>query len=50
MIISVCIPCYRSAKTLPRVAAAIKEEFEKRDGYDYQIVLVNDGSPTTPLR
>ena len=44
MLISVCIPCYRSAKTLPAVVAGIKREFEKREE-DYQIVLVNDGSP-----
>ena len=45
MVISVCIPCYRSAKTLPKVVAAIREEFAKHEGYEYQIVLVNDGSP-----
>ena len=45
MVISVCIPCYRSAKTLPRVVEAIKEEFKKHPGYAYQIILVNDGSP-----
>lgn len=45
MIISVCIPCYRSAKTLPKVVAAIREEFAKHEGYEYQMILVNDGSP-----
>lgn len=44
MLISVCIPCYRSAKMLPKVVNGIKEEFSKRSE-DYQIVLVNDGSP-----
>ena len=44
MLISVCIPCYKSAKNLPLVVADIKNEFQKR-GQDYQIVLVNDGSP-----
>ena len=44
MLISVCIPCYRSAKILPTVVQGIKEEFAKRDE-DYQIVLVNDCSP-----
>lgn len=42
--ISICIPCYRSAKTLPIVVKSIKKEFESRTE-DYQIVLVNDGSP-----
>lgn len=45
MRISVCIPCYRSANTLSDVVAEIKESFSKREGYEYQIVLVNDGSP-----
>ena len=42
--ISVCIPCYKSANTLPIVVEAIREQFHKRDE-EYQIVLVNDGSP-----
>ena len=42
--ISVCIPCYKSAKTLPVVTEAIRKEFRER-GEEYQIVLVNDGSP-----
>lgn len=44
MLISVCIPCYRSAKTLPTVVDNIRKEFEKREE-DYEIVLANDGSP-----
>lgn len=44
MLISICIPCYRSAKMLPTVVKGIKEEFAKRPE-DYQIVLVNDDSP-----
>ncbi len=44
MLVSVCIPCYRSAKTLPVVVQNIKEVFETMEE-DYQIVLVNDGSP-----
>ena len=44
MLISVCIPCYNSSKTIGHVVQGIKDEFEKR-AEDYQIVLVNDGSP-----
>lgn len=44
MLITICIPCYRSAKTLPTVVESIKMEFTSREE-DYQIVLVNDGSP-----
>lgn len=45
MLITIAIPCYRSSKTLPFVVGEIREEFGKQDKYDYQIVLVNDGSP-----
>lgn len=45
MLISICIPCYRSALTLPAVTAEIRNVFSGREGFDYQIVLVNDGSP-----
>lgn len=45
MLVSVCIPCYKSAKTLPVVVDAIRQEFAKREDCDYQIVLANDGSP-----
>ncbi len=45
MLVSVCIPCYRSAKTLPAVVKEIREAFAKHEGYDYQLVLVCDGSP-----
>ncbi|MBR5420272.1 MAG: glycosyltransferase family 2 protein [Lachnospiraceae bacterium] len=44
MLISICIPCYRSVKTLPVVVEGIKKVFENREE-EYQIVLVNDGSP-----
>lgn len=44
-LISIIIPCYRSALTLPSVITEIREEFEKQDLYDYQIILANDGSP-----
>lgn len=45
MLISIAIPCYRSEKTLPMVVEEIKTEFAKHPEHDYQLVLVNDGSP-----
>ena len=45
MLISICIPCYRSALTLATVVESVKKEFAGRPEYDYQFVLVNDGSP-----
>lgn len=45
MKITVAIPCYRSAKTLPIVVDRIKKTVQAEKGYDYQIVLVNDCSP-----
>ena len=45
MLISLVIPCYRSAKTLPAVLDEIRTVFAQHPEHDYQIVLVNDGSP-----
>ncbi len=45
MLISIVIPCYCSEKTLPAVVEEIRSEFEKRPEHDYQLILVNDGSP-----
>ena len=45
MLISIAIPCYNSAKTLPTVVEEIKKVFADKSGYDYEIVLVNDNSP-----
>lgn len=43
--ISVVIPCYKSEKMIEIVVAQILETIQKRDEYDYEIILVNDGSP-----
>ena len=40
--ISVAIPCYKSAQTIPTVVNEIRTAVAQREGYDYQIVLVND--------
>lgn len=45
MLISIVIPCYRSEKTLPDVVKEIQEVFENKSHYEYEIILVNDGSP-----
>lgn len=45
MTVTVAIPCYRSAETIGTVVAEVKKEIKKREGVDYQFVLVNDGSP-----
>lgn len=42
MLISVAIPCYKSKKTIVNVVNEIREEITKKEGYDYQIILVND--------
>jgi len=43
--VSFVIPCYRSAKTLPKVIAEIEDTMVKLEKYEYEIVLVNDCSP-----
>lgn len=40
--VSVAIPCYRSAATIPAVVNEIRSTVTAREGYDYQIILVND--------
>ncbi len=40
--VSVAIPCYRSALTIPSVVNELRAVFSKQDRYDYQIILVND--------
>ena len=45
MLISIVIPCYRSEKTIEAVADEVRAEFAAHPEHDYQMVLVNDGSP-----
>ncbi len=45
LLISVVIPCYRSADTLPAVTLEIRNAFAQHPEHDYQLILVND-SPT----
>lgn len=42
LLISVAIPCYRSEKTIERVVCEIRDTINAAEGYDYQIILVND--------
>ena len=44
-LVSFVIPCYRSEQTLESVINEIDKTMDKLDSYDYDIVLVNDGSP-----
>ena len=43
--ISFVIPCYGSEKTITSVVKEVVETLKKRDGFDYEIILVNDYSP-----
>ena len=45
MLISFVIPCYRSVDTLPTVVGDIQKLVDSRDGYEAEIILVNDCSP-----
>ena len=45
MLISFVIPCYRSEKTLAQVVETIQETVATRDGFDAELILVNDASP-----
>ena len=43
--LSFVIPCYRSQKTVGSVIEEIRKMIKKEEKYDYEIILVNDGSP-----
>lgn len=45
MLISFVIPCYRSENTLPQVVETIQDTVAQRDGFEAELVLVNDASP-----
>ena len=44
-LVSFVIPCYRSEHTIAAVTEEISAAMAKLDGYDYELVLVNDCSP-----
>ena len=44
-LLSFVIPCYRSEKTIRPVTEEIIKTVSEREGYDYEIICVNDGSP-----
>ena len=43
-LLSFVIPCYRSQNTILKVVDEIEQTVKTRDGYDYEIILVNDCS------
>lgn len=45
MKISYVIPCYHSYNTLPGVVEEIERKMEEMEGYEFEIVLINDNSP-----
>ncbi len=45
MLISFVIPCYRSQDTLGGVVKTIEETVKSHDGFESEIILVNDCSP-----
>ena len=49
-LISFVIPCYCSKNTIRSVVNEIIEEVKKHNGYDYEIILVNDFSKDETLK
>ena len=50
-LISFVIPCYNSEKTVKTVIDGIRETvMQKKEEYDYEVVVVNDGSPDDVIR
>ena len=44
MLVSVVIPCYNSELTIEKLVDMCMEEFKKWDGYECEMILVNDYS------
>ncbi len=44
MLVSIVIPCYNSEHTIEKVVDLTIEEFKKYDGYECEMILVNDYS------
>lgn len=44
-LLSFVIPCYRSQNTVLKVVDEIESTVKTREGFDYEIILVNDCSP-----
>ena len=44
MLVSVVIPCYNSEFTIEKVVDLCMESFDKWDGYECEMILVNDYS------
>lgn len=44
-IVTIAIPCYKSSKSIEGVVDDIATAFQAQSAYDYEIILVNDGSP-----
>ena len=49
MLVSVVIPCYNSQLTIEKLVDMCMAEFDKWDGYECEMILVNDYSRMTPL-
>lgn len=50
-LLSFVIPCYRSARTIGAVVRELTDTLDtRRDEYDHEIILVNDGSPDDTAR
>lgn len=45
ILLSFVIPCYRSEHTIEKVIKEIIDVVGQREGYDYEIIAVNDASP-----
>lgn len=50
MLVSIVIPCYNSESTIGKVVDLCYAEFEKLDGYECEMILVNDYSKDGTFR
>ena len=44
MLVSIVVPCYNSEHTIEKLVDLCMEEFDRMEGYECEMVLVNDYS------
>lgn len=50
MMISIVIPCYRSAHTVADIVHRVQNTIEADGRYDYEVICINDNSPDETLK
>ena len=49
-LISIIIPCYNEENNLDKICKAVRQIMNEQSGYQYEMLLVNDGSKDHTLQ